>query len=95
MEKRHLDRRLDQMRAEGTEFRTSTDVGVDITTDELRDNFDAIVLAGGSTVARDLPIPGRELERHPPGHGVPAAGQPGAAGRPRGLAASARQASGW
>jgi glutamate synthase (NADPH) small chain len=61
MEKRHLDRRLDQMRAEGTQFRTSTEVGVDIGIDELRQEFDAIVLAGGSTVARDLPIPGREL----------------------------------
>ena len=40
------------------------------------------MLAGGATVARDLPIPGRELGRHPPGHGVPAAVQPGAAGRP-------------
>ncbi len=61
MEKRHLDRRLDQMRAEGTEFRTSTEVGVDIGAQELRDQFDAIVLAGGATVPRDLPIPGREL----------------------------------
>jgi glutamate synthase (NADPH) small chain len=64
MEKRHLDRRLDQMRAEGTEFRTNADVGVDIPVEELRRDFDAIVLAGGATQARDLPIPGREL------HGV-------------------------
>ena len=61
MEKRQLDRRLDQMRAEGTEFRTSVDVGVDITGDDLRAEFDAVVLAGGATAARDLPIPGREL----------------------------------
>lgn len=61
MEKRHLDRRLEQMRAEGTEFRTGVDVGVDITGSELREQFDAIVLAGGATKARDLPIPGREL----------------------------------
>lgn len=61
MEKRHLDRRLDQMRAEGTEFRTGVDVGTDITAEELRADFDAIVLAGGATQARDLPIPGREL----------------------------------
>jgi glutamate synthase (NADPH/NADH) small chain len=61
MEKRHLDRRLDQMRAEGTEFRVSVNVGVDITADELREQFDAVVLAGGATVRRDLPIPGREL----------------------------------
>jgi glutamate synthase (NADPH/NADH) small chain len=61
MEKRVLDRRLDQMREEGTEFRTSVDVGVDITADQLRDEFDAVVLSGGATVRRDLPIPGREL----------------------------------
>jgi len=61
MEKRHLDRRLDQMRAEGTEFRTSVNAGVDITGDDLRSSYDAIVLAGGATVRRDLPIPGREL----------------------------------
>jgi glutamate synthase (NADPH/NADH) small chain len=61
MEKRHLDRRLAQMAAEGTEFRTSVDVGVDITADDLRADYDAIVLAGGATQARDLPIPGREL----------------------------------
>ena len=61
MEKRHLDRRLAQMEAEGTEFRPSTNVGVDITADQLRSAFDAVVLAGGSTSARDLPVPGREL----------------------------------
>ena len=62
MEKRQLDRRLDQMRAEGTEFRTGVDVGVDITGDQLKADFDAVVLAGGATAARDLPIPGRELQ---------------------------------
>lgn len=61
MEKRILDRRLDQMRAEGTEFRTGVNVGVDVTADDLRAEFDAVVLAGGATRARDLPIPGREL----------------------------------
>ena len=61
MEKRVLDRRLDQMRAEGTELRVNTTVGVDITADELRHDFDAIVLAGGATQWRDLPVPGREL----------------------------------
>jgi glutamate synthase (NADPH/NADH) small chain len=61
MEKRHLDRRLDQMRAEGTELRPSVNVGVDVTGAQLRAEFDAIVLAGGATVRRDLPIPGREL----------------------------------
>jgi len=50
------------MRAEGTEFRTGVNVGVDITGDELKATFDAVVLAGGATAARDLPIPGRELD---------------------------------
>jgi glutamate synthase (NADPH/NADH) small chain len=62
MEKRHLDRRLDQMRAEGTEFRAGVNVGVDISAEELKSEFDAVVLAGGATAWRDLPIPGRELE---------------------------------
>lgn len=61
MEKRHIDRRLDQMRAEGTQFRTSVDVGVDVTVAELREEFNAVVLAGGATDWRDLPIPGREF----------------------------------
>ncbi len=61
MEKRFLDRRLDQMRAEGTEFRVNANVGVDVAVDELRASFDAIVLAGGATQWRDLPIPGRDL----------------------------------
>ena len=62
MEKRFLDRRLEQMEAEGTEFRTGAEVGVDPTGEALREEFDAIVLAGGATAWRDLPIPGRELE---------------------------------
>jgi glutamate synthase (NADPH/NADH) small chain len=60
MEKRHLERRIDQMQAEGTEFRTDANIGVNVAVDELRD-FDATVLAGGATAWRDLPIPGREL----------------------------------
>lgn len=62
MEKRVLDRRLDQMRAEGTEFRAGVNVGVDITAEQLRSDFDAVVLAGGATAWRDLPVPGRELD---------------------------------
>jgi glutamate synthase (NADPH/NADH) small chain len=62
MEKRHLNRRLEQMAAEGTEFVTSCNVGVDITADELRSTYDAVVLAGGATVPRDLPVPGREFD---------------------------------
>ena len=61
MEKRHLDRRLAQMEAEGTEFRAGVDVGSDLTAEELQDSFDAVVLACGATAWRDLPIPGREL----------------------------------
>jgi glutamate synthase (NADPH/NADH) small chain len=62
MEKRHIERRLEQMRAEGTEFRTSVNVGVDVTAAELRAEFDAVVLAGGATQWRDLPVAGRELK---------------------------------
>ncbi|WP_101782949.1 glutamate synthase subunit beta [Nonomuraea indica] len=61
MEKRHIDRRLAQMRAEGTEFRTGVNVGVDVTAAQLREQFDAVVLSGGATQWRDLPVPGREL----------------------------------
>jgi len=61
MEKWRLDRRLDQMRAEGTSFQTNVNIGVDITATDLRSSFDAVVLAGGATAWRDLPIPGRSL----------------------------------
>jgi glutamate synthase (NADPH) small chain len=62
MEKRHVDRRLEQMQAEGTVFKAGVNVGVDITADQLRADFDAVVLAGGATAWRDLPIPGRDLD---------------------------------
>ena len=62
MEKRHIDRRLAQMEAEGTVFRTGVNVGVDISAEDLRAQFDAVVLSGGATMWRDLPIEGRELE---------------------------------
>ncbi len=61
MEKKVLNRRLKQMRQEGTVFKSGVTIGADITGEELLDRFDAVVLAIGSTVARDLPIPGREL----------------------------------
>ncbi|HQE31743.1 MAG TPA: glutamate synthase subunit beta, partial [Propionibacteriaceae bacterium] len=61
MEKEVLDRRLKQMRLEGTVFKTGVNVGVDVTFTELQERFDVVVLAIGSTVARDLGIPGREL----------------------------------
>ena len=62
MEKRHLELRLQQMRDEGTKFRPGVDVGVDITADQLRKRYDVVVLAGGATAPRDLPVPGRELD---------------------------------
>lgn len=62
MEKHLIDRRIQQMEAEGVVFRPNTNVGVDISAEQLRADFDAIVLAGGATQARDLPIPGRELK---------------------------------
>ncbi len=62
MEKRHIERRLAQMEAEGTVFKAGVNVGVDLTADQLRTDFDAVVLAGGATAWRDLPIPGRDLE---------------------------------
>ncbi|MFD1272256.1 glutamate synthase subunit beta [Streptomyces kaempferi] len=61
MEKRHLDRRLEQMRAEGTKFRTSTTIGRDLTASELRTRYDAVVLATGATAWRELDVSGREL----------------------------------
>ena len=61
MEKKVLDRRLEQMRREGTVFRAGVEVGRELTGDQLRDRYDAVVLAVGSTIPRDLPVPGREL----------------------------------
>lgn len=61
MEKDLVDRRIEQMKAEGVTVRTGVDVGRDITGEELRKNYDAVCLAIGSRVPRDLPVPGREL----------------------------------
>ena len=61
MEKWLIDRRLEQMAAEGVTFRTNTHVGVNVAVDDLRREFDALVLSGGATKPRDLPVPGREL----------------------------------
>jgi glutamate synthase (NADPH/NADH) small chain len=61
MEKHHLERRIEQMRAEGTRFRPSTTVGRDIDAGELRSRYDAVVIATGATAWRDLAVPGREL----------------------------------
>jgi glutamate synthase (NADPH) small chain len=62
MEKKHLDRRLDQMRREGTVFRSGVDVGAELTGAQLTERYDAVVLAMGATEARDLQVPGRELD---------------------------------
>jgi glutamate synthase (NADPH/NADH) small chain len=61
MEKRHLDRRLAQMEAEGVKFRAGVEVGIDESADDLRARFDAVVVAVGATAWRDLPVPGRDL----------------------------------
>ncbi len=60
-EKSHIDRRIEQMRAEGVEFRVNQQVGEQVPTQQLKDEFDAVVLAGGAEQARDLPAPGRDL----------------------------------
>ena len=62
LEKNVVERRIRLMEAEGITFRTSSNVGVNVSVQQLNDDFDAIVLCGGSTVPRDLPIPGRELK---------------------------------
>jgi glutamate synthase (NADPH/NADH) small chain len=61
LEKQVLDRRLEQMKAEGVMFHTSAHVGVNVSVDALTDAYDAILLCGGAEHPRDLPIPGREL----------------------------------
>lgn len=62
MEKPHIDRRAEQLIAEGVEFRTGVAVGVDIPAADLLAEFDAVALTGGAEAPRDLPVPGRELE---------------------------------
>jgi len=61
LEKHHIDRRMEQMKAEGVTFRAGVNVGVDLKADKLLADFDAVVLSGGSEKPRDLPVPGREL----------------------------------
>ncbi|MGK5639849.1 glutamate synthase subunit beta [Streptomyces sp. URMC 126] len=62
MEKRHINRRIEQMRAEGTKFRTEVEIGRDVDAAKLRGRYDAVVIAAGATTSRDLPVPGRELK---------------------------------
>jgi len=61
MEKKHLELRLAQMQAEGTRFRAGVNIGVDISWTELQSRYDAVIVATGASVPRDLNIPGREL----------------------------------
>ncbi len=61
LEKRIIDRRIDQMKKEGVVFETSVNVGIDISAKYLNRTFDAVVIAAGSTIPRDIKIPGREL----------------------------------
>lgn len=61
MEKRHIDRRIAQMKAEGTTFTTEVNIGVDVTVEQLHVQHDAVLLTGGATAWRDLPVSGREL----------------------------------
>ncbi len=62
LDKGEIDRRIEQMTAEGVEFRTSCHIGVDISFEQLEADYDAVVLTGGSEKPRDLPVPGRELD---------------------------------
>ncbi|MDX9767599.1 MAG: glutamate synthase subunit beta [Ectothiorhodospiraceae bacterium] len=62
LSKKLIDRRIAQMRTEGVEFHTNVHVGVDLPAAKLREDFDAIVLAGGSELPRDLDVPGRNLK---------------------------------
>jgi glutamate synthase (NADPH/NADH) small chain len=61
IEKHVVERRVEQLAAEGVEFRFGVDVGVDVSAEELRERHEAVVIATGSRVPRDLPVPGREL----------------------------------
>ncbi len=62
MEKHHIDRRIFQMEAEGTRFRTGVNIGVDITWEELRKRYDAVLIATGAMLPRDIQVPGRDLQ---------------------------------
>jgi glutamate synthase (NADPH/NADH) small chain len=62
MEKALIDRRVDQMTAEGVVFRTKTEVGINVPINALLDEFDAVAMTGGAEMARDLELPGRELD---------------------------------
>ena len=75
LEKRVVDRRVKLMEAEGITFVTNANVGFNVKVEDLRRDFDAIVLCGGATKARDLQRPRPRAQGHPPGDGLPAAGE--------------------
>ncbi|CAH1189490.1 Glutamate synthase (NADPH) small chain [Candidatus Nitrotoga sp. BS] len=62
LEKMHIDRRIEQMRAEGVEFRVKQHIGVNVPAQKIKDEFDAVILTGGAEQPRDLPVSGRELQ---------------------------------
>ena len=62
LDKKIIDRRIDVMKADGIKFKTNANVGENISLKELQENYDAILLTGGSTIPRDLPVKGRELK---------------------------------
>ena len=62
MEKSHIDRRMAQMEAEGVEFRVNQNVGENVKAEDVINEYDAVILAGGAEYPRDLPVPGRELD---------------------------------
>ena len=83
MEKHLIDRRIRQMEAEGVVFRTNVEVGVAVSMDMLMADYDAVVLSGGAEAPRDLPIEGREMDRHSFRDGFPDPAEQAGGGRSR------------
>ena len=83
IEKTVVERRVQQLVHEGVEVKCGVDVGVDVTFEELRERFDAVVLATGSRVPRDLPAPGPRTRRRSFRDGLPLQPQPLAGRRSR------------
>ena len=81
MEKYLIDRRVEQMQAEGVTFHCNVHVGHDISARKFERDYDAVLLAGGAEHPRDLAIPGRDLARRAFRHGLPAAAEPPRLGR--------------
>ena len=82
LDKKIVDRRVKLMEAEGIVFKTNANVGENIKVEDLRRDFDAIVLCGGSTNARDLKVPGPRAQRHLQGDGLSPASEQAEHGRP-------------